>query len=76
MALADAVRFADAGLHTLQAVRSQLALSWGIETYLTPAPRHTDHYAMQVDQTLLSNGVLREGDLVVIVAGSPPGIPA
>jgi pyruvate kinase len=59
----------------LQAVRSQLALSWGIETYLTPVPRHTDHYAMQVDQTLLSNGVLREGDLVVIVAGSPPGIP-
>jgi pyruvate kinase len=30
---------------------------------------------MQVDQTLLSNGVLHEGDLVVIVAGSPPGIP-
>jgi pyruvate kinase len=59
----------------MQAVRSQLALSWGIETYLTPVPRHTDHYAMQVDQTLLSNGVLNEGDLVVIVAGSPPGIP-
>jgi pyruvate kinase len=59
----------------LQVVRSQLALSWGIETYLTPVPRHTDHYAMQVDQTLLANGVLQEGDLVVIVAGSPPGIP-
>lgn len=59
----------------MQAVRSQLALSWGIETYLTPVPRHTDHYAMQVDQTLLASGVLQEGDLVVIVAGSPPGIP-
>ena len=57
------------------AVRSQLALSWGIETYLAPPPRHTDHYAHQVDQTLLSNGVLKEGDVVVIVAGSPPGIP-
>jgi len=59
----------------MQVVRSQLALSWGIETYLTPVPRHTDHYAMQVDQTLLASGVLQEGDLVVIVAGSPPGIP-
>ena len=57
------------------AVRSQLALSWGIETYLAPPPRHTDHYAHQVDQTLLANGVLKEGDVVVIVAGSPPGIP-
>src|SRR6476661_10275182 len=57
------------------AVRSQLALSWGIETYLAPPPRHTDHYAHQVDQTLLTNGVLKEGDVVVIVAGSPPGIP-
>src|SRR6476661_4993019 len=58
-----------------QATRSQLALTWGIETYLAPPPRHTDHYAHQVDQTLLTNGVLKEGDVVVIVAGSPPGIP-
>ncbi|MDF2145793.1 pyruvate kinase [Knoellia sp. p5-6-4] len=57
------------------AVRSQLALSWGIETYLGPKPRHTDHYAMEVDQVLLKEGRLQEGDLVVIVAGSPPGIP-
>ena len=57
------------------AVRSQLALSWGIETYLSPKPRHTDHYAMEVDNVLLKEGRLQEGDLVVIVAGSPPGIP-
>jgi pyruvate kinase len=59
----------------VQAVRSQLALSWGIETYLVPPPRHTDHYALEVDQTLLPKGILKEGDTVVIVAGSPPGIP-
>ena len=59
----------------VQAVRSQLALSWGIETYLIPPPRHTDEYAYQVDQALLPAGVLQEGDTVVIVAGSPPGIP-
>ena len=57
------------------AVRSQLALSWGIETYLVRTLNHTDEMALQVDRTLLGNGKCVEGDLVVIVAGSPPGIP-
>jgi len=59
----------------LQATRSQLALTWGITTYLVPALRHTDQMARQVDESLLENGLGAEGDLVVIVAGSPPGIP-
>ncbi|MFP5334204.1 MAG: pyruvate kinase [Actinomycetes bacterium] len=57
------------------AVRSQLALTWGIETFLVPTVKHTDDMVRQVDQALLSIGRLAEGDLVVIVAGSPPGIP-
>ncbi|HEX8496161.1 MAG TPA: pyruvate kinase, partial [Actinomycetales bacterium] len=56
-------------------VRSQLALSWGVQTYLTPFVKHTDEMARQVDQILLDNGVVQRGDLVIIVAGSPPGIP-
>jgi pyruvate kinase len=55
--------------------RSQLALVWGIETYLVPMAVHTDQMAMQVDQSLLSSGRCQEGDRVIIVAGSPPGIP-
>jgi pyruvate kinase len=55
--------------------RSRLALAWGIETFLVPMARHTDQMARQVDLTLLENGRAKEGDLVVIVAGSPPGIP-
>jgi pyruvate kinase len=55
--------------------RSRLALAWGIETFLVPMARHTDQMAHQVDLTLLRNGYAKEGDLVVIVAGSPPGIP-
>jgi pyruvate kinase len=55
--------------------RSRLALAWGIETYLVPMARHTDQMAQQVDKSLLANGRAQEGDLVVIVAGSPPGIP-
>jgi pyruvate kinase len=58
----------------LQTTRSQLALTWGIETYLVPGTQHTDQMAMQVDESLLENGLCVEGDTVVIVAGSPPGI--
>jgi pyruvate kinase len=56
-------------------VRSQLALSWGIETFLGPEVEHTDEMVAQVDEALLDAGRCHEGDLVVIVAGSPPGIP-
>ena len=55
--------------------RSQLALVWGVETYLVPRMHHTDQFAMQVDLNLLPAGRVLEGDRVVIVAGSPPGIP-
>jgi pyruvate kinase len=53
-------------------VRSQLALSWGVETFLVPAVQHTDDMVRQVDFSLLSIGRLKEGDRVVVVAGSPP----
>jgi pyruvate kinase len=59
----------------VQAVRSQLALSWGVETFLGDFVEHTDEMVMQVDKGLLEIGRCQEGDLVVIVAGSPPGIP-
>jgi pyruvate kinase len=58
-----------------QHTRSRLALAWGIETYLVPMARHTDQMALQVDRSLLAEGRVEEGDLVVLVAGSPPGIP-
>lgn len=56
------------------AVRSQLAMSWGIETFLADPVEHTDEMVMQVDRALLDIGRVEIGDLVVIVAGSPPGI--
>lgn len=59
----------------LAAVRSQLALSWGIETFKTSPVEHTDEMVRQVDEALLQIGRVKEGDLVVIIAGSPPGIP-
>ena len=59
----------------VQATRSQLTLTWGIETYLVPMVTHTDQMARQVDESLLESGRCVDGDRVVIVAGSPPGIP-
>ncbi len=56
-------------------VRSQLALTWGIETFKTSTVEHTDEMVRQVDEALLQIGRVSEGDLVVIIAGSPPGIP-
>jgi pyruvate kinase len=53
-------------------VRSQLALSWGVETFIVPQVSHTDDMVRQVDFSLLSIGRLKEGDRVVVVAGSPP----
>jgi pyruvate kinase len=56
-------------------VRSQLAMTWGVETFLGARVDHTDEMVMQVDKALLDIGRCQEGDEVVIVAGSPPGIP-
>ena len=56
-------------------VRSQLSLSWGVETFLGEPVEHTDEMVRQVDEHLLRVGRVAEGDLVVIIAGSPPGIP-
>ena len=59
----------------VEATRSQLTLTWGIESFLVPASRHTDQMTFQVDEALLESGCCVEGDTVVIVAGTPPGIP-
>jgi pyruvate kinase len=55
--------------------RSQLSLSWGVETFKTLTVEHTDEMVAQVDEQLLNIGRVEKGDLVVIIAGSPPGIP-
>jgi pyruvate kinase len=57
------------------ATRSQLALTWGVETFIVPPARHTDEMVRQVEDALLQIGRCEKGDKVVIVAGSPPGTP-
>ncbi len=54
------------------AVRSQLALVWGVETFLVPTVAHTDEMVLQVERAMLDLGRMQPGELVTIVAGSPP----
>ncbi|MEV6776510.1 pyruvate kinase [Streptomyces syringium] len=56
------------------ATRSQLNLTWGVETFLGPMVQTTDEMVDQVDEYLLRIGRCRKGDMVIITAGSPPGV--
>jgi pyruvate kinase len=54
-------------------VRSQLSLVWGAETFIVPAVEHTDTMVQQCERAMLDLGRAKIGDLVIIVAGTPPG---
>ena len=54
---------------------NRLALSWGVESMLTPIVGATDEMVKLVDTVLIDSGRAHLGDQVMIVAGSPPGIP-
>ncbi len=56
-------------------VYNQLALSWGVEPMITPMVSHTDEMVKQVDAILIDSSRVQKGENVIIVAGSPPGIP-
>ena len=52
------------------AIRNQLALTWGVTTLVTPPVDTTDEIVTQVDQAILQLPGYEKGDTVVIVAGS------
>ena len=55
-------------------IRRRMALTWGVHTTLVEAVEHTDLMFLQVDDHLLRHGLAAEGDKVVVISGSPPGI--
>nr|WP_246874824.1 pyruvate kinase [Corynebacterium sp. Marseille-P3884] len=57
-----------------QEVRSQLALTWGAETFLCQDVDNTDQMMRVLDESLLHLDKYKEGDMMVVVAGTPPGI--
>lgn len=58
-----------------EAIRRRMNLTWGIESFLVERVDHTDAMYAQVDEILLGAGLAEEGDKVVVISGSPPGVP-
>jgi len=56
------------------AIRRRMALTWGVRSTLVEHVAHTDLMFLQVDKYFLGNGLASEGDKVVVISGSPPGI--
>jgi pyruvate kinase len=54
---------------------NRLALTWGVEPVISEMVKHTDDMVKQVDALLIESGRVKKGENVMIVAGSPPGIP-
>jgi pyruvate kinase len=57
------------------AIRNQLALVWGIESFKAPGARDTDAIMAQVNRAMLGSAGCSDGDRIVVVAGTPPGVP-
>ena len=58
-----------------ESVRNQLSLVWGAHSYLVAPVKHTDEMMHQVDEIVIAEGMAKVGEEVVVVAGTPPGIP-
>ncbi|MET7760815.1 pyruvate kinase [Streptomyces sp. NPDC005393] len=57
------------------ATRNQLTLSWGVESFVVPYVENTDAMVDLVDAELSKLGRYASGDIMIITAGSPPGVP-
>jgi pyruvate kinase len=60
---------------TDEATRRRMALVWGIQSSLVQPVTYTDEYFRQVDDVLLGEGLATYGEKVVVISGSPPGLP-
>ncbi|MCI0155651.1 pyruvate kinase [Leifsonia shinshuensis] len=58
-----------------ESVRRRMSLFWGVESFVVGRVTHTDQMVAQVDEALKSTGRAVDGDRVIIISGSPPGIP-
>jgi pyruvate kinase len=57
------------------AIRRRMALFWGVESFVVDRVTHTDQMVAQVDEVLKANGRATDTEKVIIISGSPPGIP-
>ncbi len=57
-----------------ESTRNHLSVSWGVDPNLVVRLQHTDEMINQVDDVLVGSGHLKQGDVVVIVAGAPASV--
>ena len=57
----------------VESTLNYMSLFWGIQPMLVEFAEHTDKMTAQVDRILIERGIVEEGAMVVIAAGSPPG---
>jgi pyruvate kinase len=55
--------------------RNQLALTWGVDAFVVEHVDNTDEMVRLVDHEMLKLSQHTRGDVVIITAGSPPGLP-
>ncbi len=55
-------------------VRRKLSLVRGVYGILTPKASSTDELFESIEETVVNNGILKDGDLVVFTAGIPVGV--
>ncbi len=55
--------------------RQSMTLSWGVETYITPDFENQDQMVSAVDKFLRERDMIEVGERIVILSGSPMGVP-
>ncbi|OFX25301.1 MAG: pyruvate kinase [Anaeromyxobacter sp. RBG_16_69_14] len=58
-----------------QAIRRRIAFYWGVETRIMEPVRNSDIMCEMVSNQLLADGLAKAGDRIVLVFGSPLGVP-
>ncbi len=58
-----------------QAIRRRIALYWGVVPRVMEPTRNSDVMCETVSNRLLADGLARAGDRIVVVFGSPVGVP-
>jgi pyruvate kinase len=61
-------------LTTSPLVQNELALIWGVESLLTPKADSTEQMLKRGEKTLLEAGVVKPGEMIVIMAGRLSGL--
>jgi pyruvate kinase len=59
---------------TRPTTRSELSLSWGVETFITQGTDSTEQLVLQINNELLRLNRCIQGDLVVIIGGTLSGV--